>query len=155
MGLTEKDLLAIKAHLQPLLGQPAWGIKLGEGTFVTMEFGPKIIKAQKGKTHGEWHLWVYFCAWRLEDEENVIVASEDSREQMSMALQVIEGKKLLSVEMSLPGLDTVFRFEKVSLRAFPVTSEENCAWMLYDPKEMVLEIGPGSAWKYISMHSAE
>lgn len=155
MGLAEKDLLTIKDHLQPLLGQTAWGVRLGEGTFITMEFGSKNIKKQSRRPHGEWHLWVYFCAWRLEDEENVLVASEDSREQMDATLQSLEGKKLLSVETSLPGLDTVFKFENMNLRTFPVTSEESCAWMLYDPKEMVLEIGPGSTLKYISIHSAE
>jgi hypothetical protein len=52
-------------------GLKADNIKLGYGSFLTIDFGEPIeinIKTKKGIekfTRGEWHLWIYMCAWRI------------------------------------------------------------------------------------------
>ena len=38
------------------------------------------------KIHGEWHLWPYNCAWRLEEGDKILAASEDERNNLEVAV---------------------------------------------------------------------
>lgn len=67
ISLFQKNNADIEAKLQGVLGKKAWGVNHGIGTFVTREFGRSVPPQYPyEKTHGEWHLWVYGGAWRLE-----------------------------------------------------------------------------------------
>ena len=60
--------------IKPLEGNSARNVKLGHGSFITIDFGENRaieISTKKGIIHrfrGEWHLWTYMCAWRLDKE---------------------------------------------------------------------------------------
>jgi hypothetical protein len=151
MPLTEEDMLEIRNRISSLLGMKAWGISLGVGSFITIEFG-KALSPEKDteRQHGEWHLWIYCAAWRLETEREVIVGSEDPRSIIEDSIQGLNGASLNSVVISGPAFDTVFEFEgSKKLRVFPLSSHQDCEyWMLYTPDGRVLTIGPGTTWTF-------
>jgi len=151
MPTTKTDIDEILTKLVPVQGQIAWGISVGPGSFLTIEFGDPIPNPQvPAKKSGEWHLWISYAAWRLENQEEVLAGSEDSRSKLRAALQTIEGSHLLSVSMSSPALETTFAFEQgINLRVFPVYTEQDTEhWLLYIPDGHVLVIGPGANWSY-------
>ena len=155
MIITEADIHEIQAKMAPLLGQKAWGASLGVGSFITLEFGvPLPRRGKHGRTHGEWHLWIYMCGWRLEKGNEVLGASEDPRPKLEAAVKGMEGLALHSVELLRPAWDTIFTFEdQVVLRTFSIysNSEENDEyWKLFAPDGNILLIGPGTRWSYES-----
>jgi hypothetical protein len=91
-----------------MLGLPAWDVKNGYGSFLTFEFGdPKLVVKDRnlpGKAprraaycHGEWHLWIYCCHWRVLQDGNELAWSEDSERAIGRATGFLNGQKLVSV----------------------------------------------------------
>ena len=108
---------------RPLLGQLAWQVRGGYGSFLTLEFGaphlavrdpitPKHARSKKIKRalqrrrvhiYGDWHLWIQYCAWKITvtggslDSETIGTSSPED------CLVDLEGQRLTSVESgSLP-----------------------------------------------------
>lgn len=142
----------IQAKVEPLLGQKAWGVSLGFGSFLTLEFGqPLPPSKERQKIHGEWHLWLYNCAWRLEEWDKILAASGDERDKIETAIHRLENLTLQSVDLLPPAWDAVFTFEHlVILRLFATYSQDYEHWFLYAPDGNVLAVGPGSFWSYES-----
>ncbi len=93
MTITSEDIRNIQARLAPILGKKAWQVSLGIGSFVTMEFGAPLPPRGDGEQiRGEWHLWIMYCAWRLDNPHRVLAACEDSREHLTTAVQALEGR---------------------------------------------------------------
>jgi hypothetical protein len=150
MPIKDTDLNEIQAKMSPLFGQQAWGVALGEGSFITLEFGAsRPTTRPRERQHGEWHLWVYCCAWRLDENDDVIAASEDARTKLEAAVQRLNGLTLRAVDIRSPAFETMLTFDKgITLHLFPVFSELYEHWMLYTPDGSVLTIGPGTSWSY-------
>ena len=156
MAPFQKDIVEIHAKLQSVIGKKAWGVAHGIGTFVTIEFGQLVPSAYAGeKSHGEWHLWVYGGAWRLEKGEQVIVASEDDQAKIETEIHYLEGCVLQSFEVMTPALDALLTFEPdIVLRIFSIYSEETEErgmdnWRLYTPDAgNVISVHPGGKWSY-------
>ena len=149
MATFHKDIIEIQTKLQGILGQKAWGVARGQGSFLTIEFGQPVPPAKANeKPHGEWHLWLYGCAWRVEQRESVVVASEDDDVKIENAIQCIEGHVLQSFEVMTPALDAVISFDgDIILRLFNVSTEEMDSWMLFTP-DKVITVGPAGQWSY-------
>jgi hypothetical protein len=145
----QQDILEIRAKIQGLPGQKAWGVALGQGSFLTMEFGKPVQPTKANETvHGEWHLWLYGCAWRLEERERIIVSSEDEHSKIEREIQRLEGRVLQSFELLTPALDAVVSFEdNVVLRLFSIYTEDMDSWMLFTP-DKVITVGPAGQWSY-------
>ena len=152
MTITERDILEIQAIIKPLLGKKAWGVFLGFGSFITLQFGSSVPLERMPKLpHGEWHLWITYCAWRLEEKDVFLAGCEDPRPELEQAVQHMEGLPLCSVLITAPAMETVLTFgDGVVLRLFPVHSIEAESWKLYTPDGKVLCIGPGAKWSYKS-----
>jgi len=150
MTVSDADIQQIQQLVVPIYGQRAWGVARGIGSFVTMEFGNVLPTAGKQKQpRGEWHLWVYCCAWRLEYSNDVLVGSEDAQQKIDHLIKRLEGLTLQSIQISAPGLDTVLVFEQgIIMKLFPIFTEKYEHWMLYAPDGNVLTLGPGSTWSY-------
>jgi hypothetical protein len=147
MTITETDIQQVKSYINPLIGQKAWGVSLGVGNFITLKFGTSV----KSSFDGDWMLWIYYCAWRLEQGSSVLAGSEDSRPKLEQFIKYLEGLTLDSVEIFPPSWDTIFRFsEQIVLRLFSIYSEECEHWMLYTPDGNVLCLGPNSSWSFNS-----
>jgi len=137
-------------------GLKAYNIKLGHGSFLTMDFGEPIeinVKTKKGIekfTRGEWHFWIYMCAWRIEKGNRALVGSNDSRNKIESVLEKIDGKELILFDLKRL-LDAVLVFDgKYELRMFNVNTENQDQWMIYTPDKNVLTVGPGNKCSYES-----
>jgi hypothetical protein len=152
MSLKTIETQPLTTYFQPLIGQAAWGVALGQGSFVTMEFGAPMESMKSADTpqqpHGTWHFWVYCCAWRLETPDDVLGYSEGERSRLLSVLALLEGAVLEGVQINLPGGDTVLQFAgRLMLRLMPIHAETYEHWFLYTP-EGVLVSGPGTHWQF-------
>jgi hypothetical protein len=144
----QATVLDAEESVRQLVGKPAWGSRIGFGTFLTIEFGKRIRPLVKiAVPSGEWHLWLYGCDWRIEQSGEVVAASQDTREHLMAAARRLEGKILESVSLDSPAYDATYRFNGgVILRTFSIYSEEGGmrSWYLFTPVGKVLAVGPGS-----------
>jgi hypothetical protein len=152
MKLNNNDIEVLNKSVTAIVGNKAWGIKIGHGSFLTIEFGNPIIGKSDRVIHGEWHLWVYLCSWRIEKDGRFLVGSEDSKDKMIECVKQMEGCRLESFQIFPQALDAILTFDKgLILRLFPVLSEDednedSHHWMLYMPANKVLVTGPGNRW---------
>ncbi len=145
------DAATIEEKLRPLLGIAPWRAELGHGTFLTFDFGRELPPEREGiQSHGEWHLWVYSCAWRLEKGCRLLAGSGDEEETMKTAVHELTGRPIFLFNVFAPALDSEVRFDgDFVLRLFSKSSDQE-HWMLYTPDGMVLIAGPANEWRYVS-----
>ena len=144
----------IKAILEPLLKKEAWGAELGYGSFLSIEFGDPVtlkVNASLSKVKGEWNIWLYGCAWRLEKGEELLIGSEDPREEIAPLVEILNGKKLQEVIIESPAFDAIFIFEdNIRIRTFQCyTSQDGMEGLfIYFPNNQILTIGPGAHYLF-------
>lgn len=116
--------------LEPVLGRPSWLVRLGYGTFITMEFGepavrvsdpvltkihidgaPGQARTRRSTVGGQWHLWVYCCQWSLLLGGTQLADSESDDTTMHRALHVLDGQALTAVEIEPADGRTRFTFD--------------------------------------------
>ena len=147
--VNQSDLVAVSELVMPLVGKQAWNVRLGIGNSLTMNFGKQLEPNEFGQLFGEWYLWLEGCEWRIDQQDQILIAGEDSREQLRVAVQELEGRTLLAVSLYSPAIDAIFEFEgHLSLRLFAVNTTELESWNLFTPEDKVLVVGPGSKWYY-------
>jgi hypothetical protein len=138
---------AALAIIEGVVGQTPWGLKLGHGSFVTIEFGKQQSAESSLTPHGEWHLWLYMCSWRFELEENILAASDDDRPSIEGAFKNIDLDPVIAVELGEPSVDLRVEFSGgVVLRTFSMSSAPNMTqWILFTPnKKCLTAYGDGS-----------
>src|SRR5687767_3526905 len=106
---TINPLADVQAKLALATGKVAWGTALGVGSFLTVEFGERVEQA-KGKVHGEFHLWVYCSAWRIETPSEIVASSEDPRELLETTVRYLDGRTLSDIQLDMPSLSSTFAF---------------------------------------------
>jgi hypothetical protein len=132
-----------------LVGKAPWRVRLGHGSFVTMDFGRRLPRdSDLSQEHGEWHLSIYLSAWRLDSDSRIVAGSEDSREIMESALTQLEGMTLDRVSVESPSLGLKLWFGPLVMNVFPTYSRDSEHWMLYTPSGAVLVAGPGATWRW-------
>lgn len=130
-------------------GRPVWGTQLGVGSFLTLEIGdarPAVPRAGGAapRPHGEFHVWVYCSAWRIETPAAVLASSEDDRDALEATVQVLDGAVLAEARVDVPSLSLSLRFEDGTvLRTFSIFTAGYEHWMVYLPQGDVLTAGPG------------
>jgi hypothetical protein len=139
-----------------ILGKKPTRVNLGHGSFLVFDFGRDFeeqIKTRSGgfKTiyFGEWHLWVYMCAWRIDKNNKPFIGSNDSRSLIEQKLCALEKKELTEVIILNDSFDTKLVFDdeyQLHLFSFQVTDNEQ--WKLFTPERKVFVAGPGSEWSY-------
>lgn len=128
-----------------LVGKPAWGVRLGVGSFLTIEFGHPI----SGEfIHGEWHLWLYFCDWIFQQGSFQIATSSDDREYSQ--LQNVELGNVIQADITRPDLNIILNFSSgYQITTFAdVEYPEDQQWLLYTPFGECLTVYPGEQCKY-------
>lgn len=136
-----------------IIGLEARNAQLGYGSFITIDFGENIIikgkKASNDFERGKWHLWVYMCTWRLEQNGEPIVGAGDEREVLRLKISLLTGKKLLQVKILNKSFDIIFDFENgYRLLLFSFVVEDDEQWMFFTPNRKVFTAGPGTNWEY-------
>lgn len=139
-----------------LLGIKPTRIRLGHGSFLTFDFGKDIeekIKTRSGGfrtlVFGEWHLWIYMCAWRIDKNNKPFIGSNDSRDLIEQNLHSLEDKKLKKVTILNEAFDANLAFgEEYHLRLFSFQVIDDEQWKLFTPESKTFVAGPGCNWSY-------
>jgi hypothetical protein len=149
---SERDNDPVRRAFAPLLGLPAWLVRRGHGSFVTLEFGAPHIQirepiasaadaAEQTRTgfarrrvvpRGDWHRWIYCCHWSVSADGKRIAWSEASDAEIDAATDELDGRLLTDVGVDPTGGASKFSFEDgVSLQTWPYDDSVDEQWMLY------------------------
>jgi hypothetical protein len=137
--------IEIRHYFQPVFGTPPWRVKLGVGSFLTFEFGPRI--RANGHLHGQWHLWIYLSNWTLFRGDRQLVDSEADRKLITISTRRLEGKPLTDIDFSARTRRTTFSFGDFRLVVSPADyldnpDERDHYWIFFMPGNKVLSVGP-------------
>jgi hypothetical protein len=114
----------------PVYGKPCWNLEQGYGSYLTLEIGQPYLKIREPRqsgvqasegvrtraarrsvhVHGEWHLWIYICDWRIFSRGQLLATSESTRRVIKQAINVLDGQALIQVSVE-ESLMTVFEFD--------------------------------------------
>jgi hypothetical protein len=133
-----------------LKGHSPWGVRLGVGSFLTMEFGKPEANGSGSAVHGEWHLWFYMCSWRIENEDKVIAGSEDERSRIETVLENLALGSIEKIDLVRPSLDLAMQFS-IGTKAltFSTSSAGNeRQWMLFTPDGHCLTVYGDGSFEY-------
>lgn len=123
--------------IQSLVGRAPWEVMLGAGSVLTLEFGVRDPRQSAFRIHGEWRLWLYECAWRLECGDSIIAASEQDRSLASNAVKKITNIEISELSLNRPSLDLTITFRnQCKLRSFSTTASDDHhsdQWVLFTP----------------------
>lgn len=124
--------------IKDLIGKAPWDVMLGAGSVLILEFGVRDPRQSTFRIHGEWRLWLYECAWRLECANTIVTASQHQRSLAANAVRRISGVEITDIVLSRPSLDLEITFKnQYKLRTFSVTSSEDHQsdqWVLFTPR---------------------
>jgi hypothetical protein len=138
----------MRALADALVGQTPWGVQLGWGSFLTFEFGRPI--EEDGTTHGEWHLWLRMCNWRVETATGVMCCSGDDPAYIKDMLGKCAWGQAHHTAIDEPGLDFEISFNSGHVvRTFISSSTDENQWMLYSPNGMVMIAHGGGRCEYL------
>ena len=174
IGLVSSDGDPLRRAFASVTGLPAWKVRKGHGSFLTMEFGkPHLVvrepivaapeasdemrtalRRRRVYPRGEWHLWIYCCHWRALSNGTELAWSESSGEQIEAAANEIDGQVLTTVEADPATESSAFGFDLGgSLQTWPSSDGRmDEQWMLYMKSGDVFtyrgdgcySLGPGS-----------
>ena len=135
----------VATHFDEIKGQRPWRARLGHGSFLTFDFGPRVVR--DGRFHGAWRLWVYLSNWVLTHNGQQIATSDSNRHQMAIAVRRLESVPFTGVDFDSQNQVTVFRFENFRLSVSPADYIENPDprdeyWLFFTPGDAVLTVGP-------------
>jgi hypothetical protein len=128
----------------PLIGQKAQGCWLGYGSVLFLEFGePQRLDERGAHPSGESTLWCDRIFWRIEQGDRVLAGSEDDRPLMENAIQQINGRILLSGQISQSTGDSMLEFtDHLVLKTFVTTSQEDARWHFRHKDADYVALGP-------------
>lgn len=141
------DAEQLRRSVGKLVGKAPWRVGLGHGSFLSLDFG-EPVRSNRGVEHGEWHLWLYGTAWRIDSMTSIVAGSEDDRDKLATDVVCLERKFVTSVDVDHVSLRLELDFGDLKLSAFPVHSAEAEHWMLFMPSGEVLVAGPGSRFRW-------
>jgi hypothetical protein len=134
----------VRSFFSPLLGQRPWRVRVGWGSFVTFDFGPRV--RDNGHQRGAWHLWVRDCEWSVETADRVAFHSESPRHVMEVGARRLEKEPLLGVSFDAGSETTIFKFgDRLRLVCRPYSEEQEAddvSWLLFMPENRVLAARP-------------
>jgi hypothetical protein len=135
----------VRQCFQPVIGTRPWKVKLGVGSFLTFEFGPRIKTV--GHLQGQWHLWIYLSNWKLFHGDRLLVDSNADRKPMTVATRRLGEEVLSAVDFDPRAQETVFIFNDFRLVVSPAdylqgTDDRDSYWIFYMPNNEVLSAGP-------------
>lgn len=137
--------LDIRRYFRPVIDSRPWRVKLGVGSGLTFEFGPRI--RAHGHVHGQWHLWIYLSNWTLSHGSRQLVDSDADRKLITISIRRLEQEPLSDVDFNARTRKTTFGFGDFRLSVSPTDYLDNPDdrdhhWMFFMPDNEVLAAGP-------------
>jgi hypothetical protein len=160
----------IGATFQPLYGKPCWNAKKGYSSFLTFEFGQphvelsdkirerpfrfsakvsRTLRSRLAYVHGEWHLWIYCCAWSIALDGWRAAHGESRDLRIDRAVAALNGQALTRVSVNPADSSTVFEFDlggTLRTWAYDETSEQ---WILFEPAGTTFTLGPRGRYRRV------
>jgi len=135
----------IRQYFQPVFRTPPWKVKLGVGSFLTFEFGPRV--RAHGHVRGQWHLWIYLSNWKLFRGNRQLVDSDADRKLITVSTRRLEEKALTNLDFNTDTQETTFFFDDFRLVVSPADyldrpDDRDNYWMFFMPDNEVLAVGP-------------
>ncbi|MGO8746678.1 MAG: hypothetical protein ACLQNE_11875 [Thermoguttaceae bacterium] len=151
----------IERSVQPLYGQPCWGLSYDRIVNLSMNFGKPSLRVREpyntdSKSNavqrmaarrqvtvcGQWWLWIYRCYWRLTSGELELATGSSSIRRIERAKAQLDGQKLVLVEVEPATGATRFDFDLGCVLHCRRADPDNDAalWMLYKPSGYVLSV---------------
>jgi len=143
MGTVAVD---IRQCFDPIHGQRPWRARIGVGSFLTLDFGPRV--SVDGHQRGSWHLWIYMSHWVLMHGDLHLVDSDSHRTAISAAVRRLTAEPFEGVQFDPKTYTTVFTFGDFRLTVTPGDFADNPDeadeyWLFFMPDNLVLTAGPG------------
>lgn len=156
------DLSSISKYL---LGQIAWGVARGPGSFLHIEFGdphlvvrepisPRTATAERAKralkrrhahVEGDWTLWIEYGDWRLQTEHAALDSETAPGGDADECLRDLNGQRLVSVAAGSRPNGTVFKFDLGAvLEVWPSAEIADTQWSLKSRDGSVASFGHDS-----------
>jgi len=156
---------------QPILGKPCWQVEQGYASFLTFEFGEPHLQIQEPRqaskqateklrkrwarrhifVHGDWHLWIYICDWRIFLHEEEIANNTATRKTIRKALLELDGQVLTSVTIKKSYI-SVFEFDLgCKLEVIPNHDDYKKTdelWLLYEPSGYVFTLRADGKYRH-------
>jgi hypothetical protein len=160
---------------QEIYGQPCWRVSPGYGSFLTLEFGnphleirepqvPKpgttkrvrqLMMSRKVFIHGDWHLWIYCCEWKV-FRRRELVGDSSSKSRIQRAADFLDGQKLVRFSIRPRRMQCVFEFDlggRLETRPYDQRGEQ---WFFFiKPAHMVLTLRADGYYSYHRSDRAE
>src|SRR5208282_6007501 len=135
----------IRQYFQPVFRTAPWKVKLGVGSFLTFEFGPRV--RAHGHVRGQWHLWIYLSNWKLFRGNRQLVDSDADRKLIAVSTRRLEEKALTNLDFNAHTQETTFFFDDFRLVVSPADyldrpDDRDNYWMFFMPENEVLTVGP-------------
>jgi hypothetical protein len=129
---------------KPLLGQLAWHVRCGIGSFLTLEFGePHIVtrepivagprRSEQARRDlarrrifvvGDWHLWIQYCDWKI-SVSDYSLNSGSAAISSDECLSDLDGQRLVAVTGGVSPNSWKFDFDLGgALELWPSTAYE-------------------------------
>jgi hypothetical protein len=142
----------IKTLFKPLIGEIAWLVRRGHGSFLTLEFGAphlvvrepivarrsasarvKRLLARRGvHVTGDWHLWVQYGEWTLTTAGGTLASHHRAGTYRDQCLDDLDGQRLISVTSGRARYSCTFRFDLGgALEVRPSREIPDEQWALY------------------------
>ena len=143
-----QDIPSIWQHL---LGEIAWGVGRGHGSFLHLEFGSPHISVREPATpraatsskaqrvllrrhvhiEGDWTLWIEYGDWRLQTAHGELDSEVSPCSLADECLSDLDGQQLLAVDAGPRPNSTVFRFDLGAvLQVWPSAEISDTQWTL-------------------------
>jgi hypothetical protein len=149
-------------------GHPCWNVKPGYGSFLTLEFGRphldvrepsiankdaslrvrRLLAHRSVFVHGEWHLWIYCCAWEVLSNGKHI-GNGSTKLEMRRAAKVLDGQKLVQFSFAAKQVRCIFEFDLGATLQTEPYDRKGEQWMLHTPKKKVLTLRADRRYQYM------
>jgi hypothetical protein len=140
----------IPAILQPVIGQPIWGVKRSHGSFFLAEFGPvrEILTlparrfdngrmvAERQVPRGRWSLMVELCRWRIEVGQAATSDLDADHAHMQAVMSALDGTSIRSIEIDPDVLTLHFSNDRrmtLGPAAYVLTGDTGSQWVIFFP----------------------
>jgi len=124
------------------IGRRVWAATIGHGSFLTMSLGAPSLS---DPSLGEYYLWVYCSAWRIETDLKVVASCEDKPEMMSVGAAMLNDLEFMDFVIDPVSLSTTLVFSGgFRILIFTIYTLDAEHWKVRLPSGHWIQAGPGN-----------
>lgn len=136
-----------------MFGQSCCRKRVTEWKCISLGFGQKVYHNKPKMVdsfYGEWEIASYFCAWRIVQDGRIICGSNetvDSTEELDAIVNKIDFGRIISLKMSLAGVDVRAEFDTdIEMDFFFIRSGDDESINIFCPDDMCATFSVIDGW---------